>query len=42
MTAETDRRQRGVTDYLLALRELSALIEEAEDNRGSGPLRRAS
>jgi len=36
-------RPKGVSDYLLALRELSALIEEAEDTyRGSGPMRRAS
>jgi hypothetical protein len=36
-------KQKGVSDYLLALRELSALIEEAEETyRGSGPLRRAS
>ena len=36
-------RQPGVTDYLVALRELTALIEEAEQsNRDSGPLRRAS
>ncbi len=33
----------GASDYLLALRELSALIEEAEDSyRGIGPLRRVS
>ena len=36
-------RQKGVTDYLLALRELAALIEEAESSYlGAGPLRRAS
>jgi hypothetical protein len=36
-------RQKGVGEYLLALRELSALIEEAEDkHRGTGPLRRVS
>jgi hypothetical protein len=36
-------RQKGVTDYLVALRELSALIEEAEESsRDTGPLRRAS
>jgi hypothetical protein len=36
-------RQKGVGEYLLALRELSALIEEAEDkHRGAGPLRRVS
>ena len=42
---ETDPqpRQKGVGEYLLALRELSALIEEAENNhRGAGPLRRVS
>jgi hypothetical protein len=36
-------RQKGVSDYLLALRELSALIEEAEGSyRDAGPLRRVS
>ena len=36
-------RQKGVSDYLLALRELSALIEEAESShRDAGPLRRVS
>ena len=36
-------RQRGVTDYLLALRELSALLEEADSHYGAQrPLRRAS
>jgi hypothetical protein len=37
-----ETRRKGVSDYLLALRELSAVIEEAEDGyRGSGPMRRA-
>ena len=36
-------RPKGVSDYLLALRELSALIEDAEESyRFSGPMRRAS
>ena len=40
---DSEPQPKGVTDYLLALRELSALIEEAEDShRGTGPLRRAS
>lgn len=35
--------QKGASDYLLALRELSALIEEAEDSyRGVRPLRKVS
>jgi hypothetical protein len=35
--------QKGASDYLLALRELSALIEEAEDSyRDAAPLRRVS
>lgn len=39
---DTLPRSKGVTDYLLALRELSALIEEAEDSyRSARPLRRA-
>jgi hypothetical protein len=38
-----EKRRVGVSDYLLALRELSALIEDAEDNYGGvGSLRRAS
>jgi hypothetical protein len=36
-------RPKRVSDYLLALRELSALIEDAEESyRFSGPMRRAS
>ena len=36
-------RQPGVTNYLVALRELAVLIEEAEQStRDSGPMRRAS
>jgi hypothetical protein len=36
-------RAKGVTDYLLALRELAALVEEAETStRASGPIRKAS
>jgi hypothetical protein len=42
-TPDQEPRRKGVSDYLLALRELSAVIEEAEDGyKGSGPVRRAS
>jgi hypothetical protein len=42
-TPDQEPRRKGVTDYLLALRELSALIEEAEDGyRSAAPARRAS
>ena len=38
-----EKRRVGVSDYLLALRELSALIEDAEENYGGvSSLRRAS
>jgi hypothetical protein len=39
---DPEPHRKGVADYLLALRELSALIEEAEDNHRDMPLRRAS
>ena len=40
---DSQPRPRGVTDYLLALRELSALLEEAEDShKAARPLRRVS
>jgi hypothetical protein len=40
---DQERRHVGASDYLLALRELSALIEEAEQGNGaSGSLRRVS
>ena len=40
---DSQPRPRGVTDYLLALRELSALLEEAEDShKAPRPLRRVS
>jgi hypothetical protein len=43
LTPNQEPRHKGVSDYLLALRELSALIEEAEDgHRGSSPIRRVS
>jgi len=43
LTPNQEPRNKGVSDYLLALRELAALIEEAEDgNWGSSPVRRAS
>jgi hypothetical protein len=40
---DQEKRRTGVSDYLLALRELSALLEDAEQGYGSsGSLRRAS
>jgi hypothetical protein len=43
MAQNTTPREPGVTDYLVALRELTMLIEEAEkSSRDSGPMRRAS
>ncbi len=40
---DSQPRPSGVTNYLLALRELSALIDEADDSYGaSRPLRRVS